>query len=401
MSVESKGRYVGNVDELVARTTPQQAAAHIGYDLPVPHSTVEQRIPCVFSEDCRDSSYGNLTVNLDQAANPIYCHACGIRGNLLTLMFGMKHGRPPHGGKLRGDEFKEMVQLLQEINGSEPQTTPVQSPTPTESNPPSEPAEPARNISLKDSDNERVRELVSLDEQLLVDPGVMSPKAAAYFRERLWLTPEVAHNWRMGYLPNSAKGLLRGRVVYGYANEQNDVLSWFGRDPTFAEKDRDWLARGKPEKGKPIKTRFVKGFHRGLELYGQHGADRLAKNPRLRKSLDQFGLVVTEGPNDVIRLDCLDVAAVGLCSNKVTEEQLRKLTAWSRQLAGGQITVMLDNDPEGEAGAKDLAWKLLERRLDVRLAWSSQMHDGQFAGRQPESLTEAEWADVIVPSFLR
>ena len=67
-------------------------------------------------------------------------------------------------------------------------------------------------MPLKESDNERVRELVSLDEQLLIDPGEMSPKAAAYFRERPWLTPDVAHKWRMGYLPNSAKGLLRGRV---------------------------------------------------------------------------------------------------------------------------------------------------------------------------------------------
>ena len=57
-----------------------------------------------------------------------------------------------------------------------------------------------------------------------------------------------------------------------------------------------------------MKHRFVKDFHRGLELYGQNGAARL-QEPHVRESLASIGLVVAEGPNDVIKLDTLGVAA--------------------------------------------------------------------------------------------
>lgn len=72
----------------------------------------------VFAERGKgENSYGALTINLDQPQNPIYCHVTGTRGNLLTLIHGFKHHRPPVSGKLRGDEFKEAARLLQEIAG--------------------------------------------------------------------------------------------------------------------------------------------------------------------------------------------------------------------------------------------------------------------------------------------
>ena len=381
-----------NVDELISQTPTDRVLNYYGQPLPQKDSG-EHRMACAFNESCIDSSYGTLTVNLSDPARRIYCHSCGIRGNLLTLLWGLEKRQPPQGGKLRGAEFKEAVQLLQAVNGNEAATATA---TPRQSKVEPPPAQPEvkRNVPLKDSENVRARELVTLYEQLLVNVEDMNPAAAAYFRKRSWLTPEVARRWKMGYLPQSAKGLLRGRVVYAYENEKAGVLSYFGRDPAFEQRRIEWERKGRPEKGKPMKHRFVKGFHRGLELYGQHGRERLADG-RLNESLNTVGLVVVEGPNDVIRLDCLDVAAVGLCSNKATDEQVHKIARFAKQVADGKIVLLPDTDPEGEDGFKDLLWNLHQADgVKIGLGWSSEMYDGRFASRQPESLSFEEWQEI-------
>ena len=385
-----------NVDELISQVTPYQVAAFFGVPFPADASG-EVRIPSVFAERGKgESSYGALTINLDEPQNPIYCHVTGTRGNLLTLIHGFKHHRPPVSGKLRGDEFKEAARILQEIAGKvdavmSGQPTPaVASPAPAALEP--QKSEPVRrNIPLKQSENERARLLVTLHEQLVVDVAEMSAAAAAYFRSRPFLTPDVCRKWRMGYLPHSASSLLRGRVVYAFSNAQDDILSYFGRDPQFEHHWLEWDQAGRPDEKRPMKHRFVKDFHRGLELYGQNGAARL-QEPHVRESLANIGLVVAEGPNDIIKLDTLGVAAVGLCSNKATDEQVEKIARFARRTANGRVVLMPDNDPEGEEGFKELLWRLNQcERVTVQLAWSSSMFGGAFAGRQPESLSFEEW----------
>src|SRR5206468_3719700 len=114
--------------------------------------------------------------------------------------------------------------------------------------------------------------------------------------------------------------------------ETGDVLTWFGRDPEFEEKHKTWQATDKSER-EPEKLHFVKGYHRGLELFGQ---DRL-RDEGVAVKLKALGLIVVEGPNDVIRLDTLGVPAVGLCSNTITREQADKAAKLARELAGGVV----------------------------------------------------------------
>ncbi len=385
-----------NVDELIAQVTPQQVAAFFGVPFPACASG-EVRIRSVFAEHEKgENSYGALTINLDEPQNPIYCHVTGTRGNLLTLIHGFKHHRPPVSGKLRGDEFKEAARILQEIAGSVDRVMSglpvpdVAAPVSSEAKP--QTTEPIRrNIPLKDSENERARSLVTMHDQFVVDVAEMSPAAAAYFRSRPFLTPEVCRKWRMGYLPHSASSLLRGRFVYAYTDEQDHILSYFGRDPQFDQHWLEWEQAGRPDDKRPMKHRFVKDFHRGLELYGQNGTARL-KEPHVREALASIGLVVAEGPNDVIKLDTLGVAAVGLCSNKATNEQVEKIARFAKRLAAGRVVLMPDNDAEGEDGFKELLWRLSQHDgVTVRLGWSSTMAGGAFAGRQPESLSFEEW----------
>ena len=105
----------------------------------------------------------------------------------------------------------------------------------------------------------------------------------------------------------------------------------------------------------------------------------------------------------MIGLDALGIPAVAVCSNLITDEQIEKLARWAKMLtiarvAGevrGKVRLLLDCDAEGDEGAKDAAWKLLQARLDVRPLWSRSMHGGTFADRQPESLKPDEWSSIV------
>jgi len=395
--MNQKRGYIDGVDDLIAQTPVEQVLGYFNQPLPQ-KTTGEHRMRCCFNESCNDSSYGALTVNLSDPARVIYCHVCQVRGNLLTLIHGLTQHRPPTGGRLRGDEFKAALTTLQHIRGgAEPATSFVANslaPSRVSAIPPlSSPAEDPVSVNIPLKDQEKTRGLVNLWEDLVVEVDQMSPAAASYFRERPWLTPEVCRQWKMGYLPRDGRSLLRGLIVYAHTNESGDILSYSGRDPAFADKWNEWVRAGRPEKTRPMKHRYVKGYHKGLELYGQSAA-RL-QDRRVRDSLARIGMVVVEGMNDAIRLNELGVAAVGICSNQATDEQIEKLTRFARSVSSGRVALLPDNDDEGESGFKDLLWSLAERGLDVRLAWSRRSHGARFDGRQPEHLTPEDWQTLL------
>lgn len=74
-------------------------------------------------------------------------------------------------------------------------------------------------------------------------------------------------------------------------------------------------------------------------------------------------------------------------SNRMTESQGEKATAWAKKLGGSRVNPMFDCGQTGVDGAKEALWYFAERQLDVRLAWSPTMHNGSFADKQPEDLS--------------
>lgn len=387
-----------NVDELMPQVTLEQAAAFYGLALPEFRRIGEEtRAQCFLN--CRKQQPTGDRALAIQAEHPVrqwVCHqyGCGCSGNLVSLCDLMKPGENA-GGRPRGDRFKQIAAdlraMVQGFPSAQPSTV-APSPTVLPAPPP-----PKVNLPLARSDNERARGLADLDDKFITDPAAMPPAAASYFRRRPFLSSEVCRKWRVGYLPRDVGGedkqggTMRGKVVYAYLSEQGEVLTWFGRDPEFEEKHRNWLACGR-EGREPEKFHFVKGFHRGLELFGQNGRERLAQ-PGYRDQLRKIGLVVVEGPNDILALDSLGVPAVALCSNMVTSEQAAKIARWAYALAGGVVTLMLDCDPEGENGARQAVWEL-SQRCQVQLAWSPTMFGGKFKGRQPESLSAEDWEQL-------
>lgn len=389
-----RGRYQSGVDELIERTPLAAVLQHYGLPQPNEHAS-EYRLVCVFNEACRDSQYGNLTVALDPA-NRVYCHACETRGNLITLIHGLEKRCPPTGGRLRGQEFKDAVNKLREIADGVP---------PEADSAPRKEKESAAAVSreevdirpvntpLRRHDKEAARALADLHRELVTEVSDMSPEVAQYVRSRRWMTAELLREWGVGWIPGNGRSLFRKNyLVYTHRNERGEVVSYSGRNLSFEEKLVRWIRDGRPEGKKPAKHRYVSGFHRGAELYGGH-ATRM-EHEYIRDSLQQHGLVVVEGQNDVLRMDALNVAAVGLCSNRATETQIEKIARYARTAADNRVLLLPDCDEEGETGFQPLLWRLNEERLHVRLGISSIMFEGTFANRQPEEMTEDEWRNI-------
>jgi len=71
------------------------------------------------------------------------------------------------------------------------------------------------------------------------------------------------------------------------------VISLVGRDPKYEQKLQAFEATPSAERGpkkRPIKHKFPKGFHRGIELFGQQRG-RL-EEPGYRKAISRYGLIV-------------------------------------------------------------------------------------------------------------
>jgi hypothetical protein len=387
-----------DVDKLQAETTLQEAAAKCGVSLDVRGDGAEVRIDCPFNCAGDHAGRKEVAINTENPQKVFQCHAyqCQFKGNLLTLMHGMLAGQKPTGGKLKGEEFQRVKTVLASKDAATPATAKTEKPKEAVATP------PPRNVPLIESTEEAIRQLATIDEKFVTDIAKMNPAASAYVRKHNCLTPESMKKWRVGYLPNDGGGdkrgwSLRGSIIYPVLSETGQVLTWVGRDVHFDEKERDF-ARLSPAERKgqepPAKHRFPKGFARGQELYGQQ-ASRL-QEPGYREFIAKNGLVIVEGFNDVIGLDNLGVPALGILSNRITEQQVEKLVKWAKQLAGGRVTLMFDNDPPGIEGMKDALWQLTLRELHVRIAWTPESHGGTFAGTQPENLTNEDTRTLLV-----
>lgn len=380
-----------SVDEVMPEISLEQAAAYYGITLPELHRTgKETRLRC-FLACGRSQETGERAIAIQEndPAKKWRCHAysCGGKGgNLVSLCDLMKPGENM-GGRPRGARFKEIAADLERMARGEsaPPANPASVPTPSSS----EEKDAEANLALADSPNERARELVSLHEAFIYPDQIerMTPAAASYFRRRPYLTTDVCREYPVGWLPQDAKSLLRGKIVYPYHSADGRLLTWFGRDPVFEQKLERWQGsdRRDPE---PNKTQFVKGFHRGLELWGEHIVRR---RPSAEPVKGQDALVLVEGPNDAIRMQTFDVPAVALCSNTITTDQVERIGRLCEDAHLKMVLVLLDNDADGENGVRQVL-PLLAERLPIRLGWTTKTAGGRFRDRQPESLTLEEWS---------
>jgi hypothetical protein len=272
MPPEKKTTFV-DVDELMPKVSLETAAAYYGMPLPeLKQIGAETRSRC-FLHCGRTKETGDraLAIQADKALKTWHCfeYGCGKGGNLISRCALLKPG-PNAGGKPRGDRFKNISKDLQAMaDGRLPEASDAVPAAPRAP----QVAIPPVNVPLAQSPNERARGLTTLVAKFSLDVSAMPSKASAYLRRRPFLTPEVIRIHRMGYLPrdtgeDKCGGTMRGKIVYPYFSDAGDILTWFGRDPDFEDKHQAWEKTDKSER-EPEKFHFVKGFHRGLELWNQ------------------------------------------------------------------------------------------------------------------------------------
>lgn len=299
-------------------------------------------------------------------------------------------------GKLTGKSFLEAAKTLESIaGGAAPiEQAPSRQPaieSPTQSTREKE-IDNQPNTPLSKSDNENIRRLANLDDQLIVDVAEMPPVASRYVRSREWMTSEFCQEARCGYLPSSAKGTLRGHFVYGVFDEDGEPLAWVGRDVNYDDKLIKWEQSGRQGK-EPAKYKFPSKhyFRRKFELFGQ---DQLSR-PEWQDPLQQYGLTITEGFNDVLALRAIGVPSVAIMSNRTTDEQIRKIVRLANEHANGKASIMFDTDLPGDEGAKETLWQLAQTGIDVRLMWSREIQRGRFREIEAESVDLEKWQALV------
>ncbi len=144
-----------------------------------------------------------------------------------------------------------------------------------------------------------------------------------------------------GFLPERAKGApLNGRLVFqvrGVSELKPVILTHVGRALTPQQEKADGKYWSFP-------------FFKKLEIYNQ---DKLLLDPEARQQVERFGLVLVEGFFDVAALiesGCLNVGA--LMGSHMTEEQMIRVKFISSHVPIPKVTVFLDRDEAGIAGAE-------------------------------------------------
>lgn len=388
------------VNELLERTTLEQFINHYNFETEIRRKGAEERIRNPFAcQKCNGNNQA-VSVNWQTAVFTSHCYHCSVRGRVTTLLFGMKYGRQPTGGKLKGDEFKDIAADIAQVAGlQKPEAMADQRVyAPADSHPQTaikndKPIERKINLPLHRNPDKRIAGLVHLSDELIRDAVSLSGRAQAYLASRKYMTQELMEKWDVGYLPPNSKSMLRGKFVYALRNERSEKIGYVGRDLAFEDKLAKWES-GDRAAQVPVKAKFPPGFARGEFLYGAESSRLNSEQARLQ--LRETGIIVVEGMNDVIALESLGILAVGLCSNRISEGQLEKLARWSKSLSEGKVTLMLDNDLEGWNGTLDSLQKLAAF-AHVRTAWTPESLGGKFRGCQPEQLAAKSVSELMTP----
>ncbi|MEL7499539.1 MAG: toprim domain-containing protein [Planctomycetota bacterium] len=388
------------VNELLERTTLEQFINHYNFDTEVRRKGNEERIRNPFAcEKCSGNNQA-VSVNWQAAVFTSHCYHCNVRGRVTTLLFGMKYGRQPSGGKLKGSEFKDIAADIAQVAGHQrpdSQTKPIPAALnqPVKNSEPEaiqgKPADRRINLPLHRNPDERIARLVRLSDELIRDPAAMSARAQTYLASRPYMTQEIMETWDVGYLPSNSKSMLRGKFVYALRNERSEKIGYVGRDLAFKDKLAKW-ENGDRTTQRPIKAKFPPGFAKGDFLYGAEAKRMEADSSKIQ--LKDIGLLVCEGMNDCLALGHHGILAVSLCGNRIAEGQLEKLIRWSKSLAGGKVTLMLDNDKEGWEGTMEVMQKLASH-VHVATIWSPDSHGGKYIGQQPEQLDFPQFLELF------
>lgn len=184
-----------------------------------------------------------------------------------------------------------------------------------------------------------------------------------YLTQERGLTLETIVDFGLGFFTGS-KGMMVGHIVIPIHNAKGELVAYAGRWP------------GEPPDKDTPKYKLPPDFKKSQELYN---LDLAIKEPG--------PLVIVEGFFDVIKLHqhgCKKVVALMGCSLSSLQERL----LWLHIPSSSRVIVMLDENPAGQTGRRDIAGRLAEHFL-VRT------HVFDREGKEPEHLTADEVKAII------
>ncbi|MBN2526970.1 MAG: toprim domain-containing protein [Deltaproteobacteria bacterium] len=139
-------------------------------------------------------------------------------------------------------------------------------------------------------------------------------------------------------------GLMKGRVAFPIRNTTGEVVAYAGR----AVKSADEKNNGK--------YKLPNGFVKGKEIFN---IDRLVHEPATRKAVKDFGIIVTVGFTDVMKLVQEGFPnTISIMGHEMSEEQ-RKLLLSPSINPTRRLTLFFDNDELGNSSKRQIAASLI------------------------------------------
>lgn len=282
-----------------------------------------------FSPDEKTASFH---VNGDpQGGGRWYCHSTGQGGGLLDLVQALHGGNIFEAGRWLVDQGccpSPRVYLEGGVDAQQTKATEEQKPSGEEKKKP-EPLEPAKNEPIRQS-------LLPMLTELGTHPG---------FADR-GISEATCRYLGCGYLPDSHKSSLRGRLVFQVRSVDDleavapkpVILSHMGRATTPGQVEQlgKWT--------------HYKGFRKSLELYN---IDQVRLDPEALQQVRETGrLILVEGCFDVAK--CIEAGIKNVLASfgtAVSRTQIDKLHLLKEVLGAKEILVWFDRDAPG-AGAQ-------------------------------------------------
>jgi len=97
------------VNKLLERTTLEQFIDHYSFSTEIKRKGKEERIRSPFACDKCTGNNQAVSVNWQSGVFTSHCYHCNVKGRITALLYGMKYGCEPSGGKLKGEEFKDIA----------------------------------------------------------------------------------------------------------------------------------------------------------------------------------------------------------------------------------------------------------------------------------------------------
>ena len=302
----------------------------------------ELRIHCVQPD--HEDNRASCDVNTKNKA--FFCHSCKAHGSILDLVAAHQ-----------GCDLREASQEVADI---------CNIPVSSRSHPQAHGKKHRAAKAEKDEPLPSQSPEPEAAEQVLFKPftTVLKLDTEHKFATDRGFTPEQIEQFGMGY---QDRGMLKGRWCVPIHDIKGNQLGYTGR---YAKKQipkdvEKWL--------------LPPAFPKQDVLFNAH---------RIQPLLNDAGVVLVEGPFDVMRLHALNIPSLGLLGTSISDEQIRiMIDEFDIEL----VILMMDGDAPGRKAVSGLLERL-SRDFFVRDVKLPDGHDPETAAQ--DFLLEAVWGVV-------